>query len=401
VTQRRILPWPMATGPAVLDIQAALARALTGVGPALAPHAAGSPAPPLPHVPAELPAALAVVVGTSGSTGSPKLTMLTATNLRASADATHERLGGPGRWTLALPAQHVAGLQVLVRSLRVGLEPAVVDLTEGFDVAAFARVAGTLGPGRQFTSLVPTQLVRLLADVVGAQALRRYDAVLVGGAASPADLLAQARDEGVAVVTTYGMSETAGGCVYDGLPLNGVQVRLADDGRISLGGPTVAAGYLSDSGGSTNAAFSQEDGVAWFRTDDAGHLHDGRLVADGRLDDMIVTGGFKVAPSVVEAALVAHVEGVLEAVVVGVPDPEWGQIVAAAVVLRRSSSQTPDEPGVDDVRAALRGRLPDRALPRAVVSLPGIPMRGPGKPDRRAVRAAIDIIIGDRPTYDR
>ena len=188
------------------------------------------------------------------------------------------------------------------------------------------------------------------------------------------------------MVTTYGMSETAGGCVYDGRPLDVSFVQLEDDGRIRLGGATIANGYLGEPG-LTAAAFSEDpDGTTWFRTDDVGHL-DGRgaLVVDGRIDDLINTGGLKVAPRVVEEAL-SLLDAVAEAVVVGSPDTEWGQVVSAAIVV------TPGSPPLtlEDVRAQLRGILPDHALPRRLAILPELPLRGPGKHDRAAARRLFD-----------
>ncbi|GAA1253258.1 o-succinylbenzoate--CoA ligase [Oryzihumus leptocrescens] len=368
-----------------------LARALDGTGPALLPFAAGSKAPALPPAPGT-PADLALAVGTSGSTGRPKRALLTTSALQASARATHARLGGDGQWLLAMPAHHVAGLQVLVRSLVAGTAPVAVDTSDGFTPAAFVAATGRLDPAaRSYTALVPTQLVRLLQDPEGREALARYAAVLLGGAAAPPSLLARAADAGVTVATTYGMSETAGGCVYDGLPLDGTRFDLDDDGRISLGGPTVAHGYLAEPGLGAAAFTRGPDGTRWFRTDDLGHVDaDGALHVQGRVDDLVNTGGVKVAPRVVEEALLAHVEGVTEAVVVGVPDEEWGQAVAAAVVV----ADPADPPALADVRARLHGILPGHALPRRLLVLPAIPLRGPGKPDRAALRTQ----FGDTPT---
>jgi o-succinylbenzoate---CoA ligase len=387
----RALPVP--SGVAALSVLGDLRSALDASGPAVAPHAVNSPAPPVGHlvggVPdgvSELPPGLALVIGTSGSTGRPKLAMLTGAALLASADATHQRLGGPGQWLLALPAHHIAGVQVLVRSLAADTTPVCLDAGDGFTAAAFARATAQLAPGsRAYTALVPTQLVRLLASPQGRRGLARFAAVLVGGAAAPASLLAEARTLGVRVVTTYGMSETAGGCVYDGRALEISRVTLEDDGRIRLGGATLARGYLGEPG-PTAESFSQEpDGTAWFRTDDAGHLQDGGLVVDGRIDDLINTGGLKVAPRLVEAALV-QLDDIAEAVVVGCPDPEWGQVVSAAVVVAPGSSP----PTLDAVRGQLRGLLPDHALPRRLATVPDLPVRGPGKPDRAAVRKIFD-----------
>jgi O-succinylbenzoic acid--CoA ligase len=383
VTSLRPLEVP--PGIAVLDVLPALREALDG-GPALVPYAASAHPPAVPDEPADLPTGLGLVVGTSGSTGAPKLAMLTRAALTASATATHERLGGPGQWLLPMPAHHIAGLQVLVRSVVADTEPVAMDLTGGFTPAAFAIGAGHLTGPRRYTSLVPTQLVRLLSDPAGTAALRTFDAVLLGGAAAARALLARAAEAGVNVTTTYGMSETAGGCVYDGRPLACTIVRADADGRLHLGGATLAEGYLGRPD-LTAAAFSTDvDGLRWFATDDVGHQgEDGRWHVDGRIDDLVNTGGLKVAPRLVEEAISARLPEVAECAVVGVRDPEWGEAVAAALVLADGARPL----GVAEVRAALRDALPSHALPRRVAVLDALPLRGPGKPDRGALRAML------------
>jgi O-succinylbenzoic acid--CoA ligase len=351
----------------------ALGDVLDGRGPAVLPLAA-DPAGPRPDRGLPDPGN-AVVIATSGSTGEPKLVVLSAAALRASAEATATRLGGAAHWLLALPAEHVAGVQVIVRALLAGAPPAVQDLRGGFRPADFAATAATLPPtGRRHTSLVPTQLGRLLdAGGPALDALRAFDAVLVGGAALDAALHARAKGAGVRVVTTYGMSETAGGCVYDGVPLDGVTVDLEPDGRIVLGGPTLAEGYL--------------DGPAFggaFRTGDLGRWRDGRLEVLGRADDVIVTGGENVAPAAVERVLGAQ-PGIRAACVVGVPDPEWGQAVVAAVV------PGPDRVSDDALRTAVRAELGRAAVPRRLVDVDHIPLRGIGKPDRAAVERLVTV----------
>lgn len=333
----------------------------------------------------DLPAApgAAVIISTSGSTGSPKRVALSAAALRASAAATAARLGGPARWLLALPAEHIAGVQVIVRALLAGSRPEIQDLRAGFRADDFAAATARLdrqSPGaRRYTSLVPTQLARLLDDGgAGLDAARSFAAVLVGGAALPAALHERALAAGIRVVTTYGMSETAGGCVYDGVPLDGVTVELGDDGRIQLGGPTLADGYVN-APAETAAAFV--DGR--FRTGDLGTWRDGRLVVLGRADDVIVTGGEKVAPAAVERVLTAQ-PGVTAACVVGVPDAEWGEVVAAAIVLGPNSADARDP---DGAAAAVRAELGRHAVPRRMLVVESIPLRGVGKPDRDAVAA--------------
>ena len=241
----------------------ALGHALEGSGPALAPlpsgpaaqrdgFAAAVGADSTVDVVADVaqPAQLALVIPTSGSTGAPKAAMLTAAAVHASAAATHSRLGGPGRWVLALPLTHVAGLMVVVRALAAGAPPADATSDGGFDPARFADTTGAQASRaaadglRLYTSLVPTQLARLLDAPAGPQALACYDAVLVGAAATPASLRDRAAEAGVHIVTTYGMSETCGGCVYDGVPLAGVGAELDADGTVLISGPTLFAGYL-------------------------------------------------------------------------------------------------------------------------------------------------------------
>ena len=383
VNRPSLQPLPVPAGPDVLSILPRLLAALDGIGPALAPHAVDSPCPPLPDHPGGMPPTLALVVGTSGSTGEPKRALLTASALRASAEATHERLGGPGRWLLAMPAHHIAGLQVLVRSLLAGTEPVVLDLSDGFRVPAFVAATGQLGHhDRNYTALVPTQLRRLLAEPTGVSALQRYDGVLVGGAPAPTNLLDRARAAGAHLITTYGMSETAGGCVYDDTPLRATTVQLDSGGRISLGGPTLAEGYLGEPERTARAFHTDADGTRWFRTDDIGRIDESGLHVLGRIDDVINTGALKVSPRQVEEALTTHVAGIVEAVVVGIDDPDWGQVVSAVAVM----TQGFPPPTVSAVRAQLRGILPDHALPQRFLTIDDIPLRGPGKPDRVAVR---------------
>ncbi|MFN2496083.1 MAG: o-succinylbenzoate--CoA ligase [Pseudonocardiaceae bacterium] len=324
-----------------------------------------------------------LVIATSGSAGQPKWVQLGAAALRASATATQSRLGGPGRWLLALPAQHIAGLQVLVRAALAGTRAEVLDLRGGFDPASFAATARRL-TGRCYTALVPTQLARVLD--AAPRALTGFDAVLVGGAATPAAVVQRARAAGVRVMTTYGMTETAGGCVYDGRPLDGAQVRIAglDVGRIELAGPMLATGYLN-APAETAAAF--RDG--WFRTSDLGRLDThGRLHVLGRADDVIVTGGINVAPAEVEAVLTA-LPGVRAACVVGLPDPEWGERIAAAVV--PADPARPPDPGA--LHAAARCLLTGAQTPKEIVLLDALPLRGVGKPDRRAIRALLSAPV--------
>jgi O-succinylbenzoic acid--CoA ligase len=389
---RPLVALPVPEGPRVLDLLPTLGRALAGDGPALLPVPADDPDEAArlcsaadvdrPLAPDEDDDAdpTAVVVSTSGSTGVPKGALLPVSALRASAAATETRLGGPGRWLLALPARHVAGLQVLLRSVAAGTTPEMLDLRGGFDPAAFVAATARLADSpRRYTSLVPTQLVRLLDEPSAHEALTSYDAVLVGGAATPQPVLERALAAGVRAVTTYGMSETCGGCVYDGRPLDGVRARTDDSGRVLLGGPVVARGYRGRPG-LTRVVFPRSGGLREFRTDDLGEVRpDGLLWLSGRADDVLVTGGLKVAPAAVEEALAA-LPGVRECIVVGVPDAEWGQLVTAVVV----AADPLRPPQLEDLRAPVLRTMGAEAVPRRLVVVDALPLRGPGKPDRVA-----------------
>jgi len=310
-----------------------------------------------------------VVVRTSGSTGSPKGVVLSHAALAASARAALGRLGGPGQWLLTLPADNVAGLQVLIRSAACGVEPVLGDEHADW-AAAVAAVTGQ----RAYTSVVPTQLHRLaVAD--GLALLRRFDAVLVGGAALDPGLAARCAEEGVRLVQTYGMSETCGGCVYDGIPLDGVAVRLAVDGRIQLAGPMLFDGYAEDPDATAEAL---RDG--WFATSDLGRFDDdGRLEVLGRVDEVVISGGVNVVLPAVTRAL-AGLPGVAEAVAVGVPDPEWGTRVVACVV----ASGSP--PSLAAIRDQVAASVPRTWAPRALVELDAMPLLPGGKIDRLALR---------------
>ncbi|ORA06548.1 O-succinylbenzoic acid--CoA ligase [Mycolicibacterium bacteremicum] len=315
---------------------------------------------------------IAVVVSTSGTTGTPKGAQLSATALIAGATATHRRLGGSGSWLLALPAHHVAGLQVVVRSIVAGTT--VVALPAGFSPAELPAAVARMGAGRRYTSLVANQLDKALTDPAAAAALAELDAVLIGGGPMPAGVRRRAAAAGVRVVRTYGMSETAGGCVYDGVPLEGVRVRL-DDGRVILGGPVVASGYRNPV---IPDPFAEP---GWFRTDDIGELDDtGTLSILGRIDDAVSTGGLTVLPQLVENALATH-PAIAECAVFGVPDARLGQRVVAAIVLAAGHPA----PDVAALRAHVGATLAVTAAPRQLHIVDTLPRRGIGKLDRRAL----------------
>ena len=416
------------------EILRAFERSLTGD----LPNSARNGQDPLGQT--EDPESIALVVGTSGSTGAPKQTALSVRALRASARATERFFADypsagsakpqratsevPAQWLLALPAHYVAGAQVLARSVLAGTTPVVAaSITDGvsFTPEVFLNAAERLSCARRFISLVPTQVHKLLeaaeaSPALGSEiydALGQFTGILLGGAPASASLLAAARELGLNVVTTYGSAETAGGCVYSGVALPGVRLRvvpedagLADSpvvagaeaaGRIWLGGEHLGSGYLGDSARTASHFFVDADGYRWYRTDDYGSLvppapntpeDDSASVLSvlGRSDDVIITGGVKVSSHAVAAVLESH-PAVREAAVAGVPDARWGAAVIAAVTLRN----LPEHYGADAAETAGQlqqlcgARLGAAGVPKVVRIVPDFPAASTGKPDRLAI----------------
>ncbi|WP_420365077.1 AMP-binding protein [Curtobacterium sp. L3-7] len=361
-----------------LAVLRGLEAALAG-GPALLPVAEGVPALPTP-APADVEQRVALVVETSGSTGTGKRVALSSEALLAGAAAADAALGGPGGWVLALPTHYIAGLNVLTRSIAAGTTPSVVAPGH-FEAEAFADAADRLATGpaapRRYTSLVPVQLARVLDDPRATAALAGFDAVLVGGQSTPGPLRERAVAAGVHVVTTYGASETSGGCVYDGRPFGTVRTELVD-GELLLHGPMLAEGYLGDAD-RTAATFVERDGLRWYRTGDAATLDDGRVRVLGRLDDVIISGGEKVPLGLVERH-VRELPGQDAAVVTRRDSGEWGEVPVVVTA-------TPLD--LDTVRAHVGAALGRAARPAEVVVVDRVPMLASGKPDRRAIRALV------------
>jgi o-succinylbenzoate---CoA ligase len=299
----------------------------------------------------------ALVVATSGTSGDPKAVVLTHEAVHASARATGRRLGvdpASDRWLACLPLAHVGGLAVVTRAILTGTPLTVHD---GFDPARVE--AATRGPDRcTLASLVPTMLRRM--DPAG------FRTVVLGGSAMPPDLPANA-------VATYGMTETGSGVVYDGVPLDGVDVRVVA-GQIELRCPMLLRCYRDGT--------DPRDADGWFSTGDAGAWDEaaGRLRVFGRIDDVIVSGGENVWPVAVERALATH-SGVSEVAVVGRPDPEWGQRVTALVV----PADQAQPPTLDELRAVAKRDLPAYCAPRELVLVTELPRTGSGKLVRRGL----------------
>jgi o-succinylbenzoate---CoA ligase len=342
------------------DLPAALAEALDG----------GAPVAPIPeprllvalHPDAPVTeAGAAAVVTTSGSTGEPKAVVLTREAIRFAVHATHDRLGGPGDWLCALPTQHVAGLMTIARAVVAGtrLSFARGDLSD-------LPVAG----GRTYLSLVPAQLDRALGDPVATGKLRSYAAVLVGGGALPRGLRERAAQAGVAIVATYGMSETCGGCVYDGVPLPGVRVGLLD-GRIRLGGPMAFAGYRLRP--ELTAEVLHGDVVA---TSDRGRWVEGRLEVLGRFDDVVISGGENVDLAAAQLACDAEFGGPA-VVLLAVPDERWGARVVAVTTAPLTLAE---------VRSRLEPVLGRAATPKELRQVGELAYTAIGKIDRSALQ---------------
>lgn len=410
-------------------------------------------------LPADAPADTCLIVETSGSTAQPKRVILTASALRASAEATHQRfdeLAGrhAGRatrqWLLALPTEYVAGVQVLARSIIAGTDPIVMP--EGsFNAREFCDAAQRMTAERRYVSLVPAQLQELIElgevglklerereldlhdnadgwfappvtmDVIASgesldehEALgddilrigRRFDAILVGGQSTPGPWLARARELGWRVVTSYGSSETAGGCVYNGIPLDGVELRIHGD-ELEIASPTLAWGYLDDEP-RTAERFVTEGDRCWYRTGDRGELspRSGVRPADvpperwqrvrvhGRMDDVLISGGVKVRLGAVEEIVRAQ-PGFARSVVVAAPHERWGEV--PVVVVERNA----DAPGqlaeqLVEIRAEVRAELGVAGRPDDIIEVSELPLLGSGKPDRRRITEFVRRLIAER-----
>lgn len=358
----------------------------------------------------------ALVVTTSGSTGTPKQTALTTAALAASARATEAFTGtSHAQWLLALPLRYVAGTQVVARSALAGTTPVLTkSISNGapFNAQDFVNSASALTAEHRMTSLVPTQLHKLLETAESdpqmsseiLDALRSFDALLLGGAPASAALLKHAQHLGVKVLTTYGSAETAGGCVYSGAPLPGVQVHIEPEtdedaasgsGRIWLGGHTLASGYLDDPQRTAAHFFADPDGTRWYKTDDRGTCTDSLTVL-GREDDTVITGGIKVSAGVLARLLETH-PSVREALVVGLPDSRWGQVLAAGLTLRHGHPET-EIPGPLDPGSPLATQLSDlvtqklgrAAVPKLARVYTDFPTLSTGKPDRTTVTSHLE-----------
>ncbi len=370
----------------------ALRLALSADGPAILPIGPDGVGGELP---ATVPAPIALVIQTSGSSGTAKRVELSSNALLASAAASGAALGGPGQWLLAVPVHYIAGINVLVRSIAALTEPVILRPGH-FDAGAFLAAAATMDDAaRHYTSVVPAQLARLLDladdDVAGDDGagdgpagqrgalagLRRFDRILVGGQSVPSELIERAAALGIRVTRTYGSSETAGGCVYDGVPIGTCEVRIRQ-GEIEIRGPVLADDYLGDPARSERS-FVMSDGARWYRTGDTGRIDNGVLTVTGRLDRVIISGGVKVSLDELERVL-RRMPGLGDAVAVPAESARWGEV---PVVVTTSPVD------LSALRGAVAITLGREAAPARVVVIDSIPLLSTGKPDLVALREMV------------
>lgn len=327
------------------ELMARIAKALVADGPALALT---------PIESTSVSGRTALVVTTTGSSGNPKHVALSASALLTSARASNKFLGAEfgNTWSLLLPLNHIAGINVLIRSLELGTTPTNLIGYEG----KYPKV--------DFTAIVPTQLYRalngdenLLAHLQGAKA------VLVGGAALTQHLRVQAESAGIKVVETYGSTETSGGCIYDGLPLDGVEISIGADQRIAIKGKIIAHELISEDG--------------WYYTSDAGHFDGDNLVVDGRIDDIIISGGENISLTAIER-VVGELLPDIQSAAFAISHPEWGQSVHLALVGADTSIES-------SIQNALSDELGAASKIKGFHYLQELPLIGIGKVDRAAL----------------
>lgn len=326
-----------------------------------------------------VPETAGLLMRTSGSTtGTGKIVALSWDNLVSSARATEERFGGAGAWLAQLPYHHIAGFQTIFRSALAGVRPLTAELTDADEIRRSLAESDT---DVVYFSLVPTQLAQILASPDVTDALRPAT-FLVGGQGVSADLLARGRTAGLSIATSYGMTETCGGCVYDGVALANTTVHLGDGGRIELSGDMVGLGYL---GGIDPNAW-RDTSPRTHVTKDVGQMAGGRLNVLGRADDAITTGGLTIMPSLIEDE-VTKITG-LGCVVVPIPDERWGEAAIAVV------DGEADEAAV---RAQVKANLGPGWAPTRIVHLTDIggtwPLTDSGKINRTSLRERVRLYL--------
>jgi len=332
------------------ELMARIAKALVSDGPALALSPISSNS---------VNSRIAMIVSTTGSSGISKEVGLTASSLLASAKASNSYLGAEfgATWSLLLPLNHIAGLNVLIRALELGTTPTNLLGYEG----KFPKV--------DFTAIVPTQLFRALnGDDNLLSHLQGAKAVLVGGAALSSELRNQATALGINLVETYGSTETSGGCIYNGEPLSGVEVEFRSNAQLAIKGSVIAHSYLNE-----NLTLLDENG--WYLTSDFGSMVEGKVVIEGRIDDVIISGGENISLSAIEAVITTEFPH-LQCAAFAVPNDEWGQALHIALVN--------SNPELDSqIQELLQSKLGAVAKAKSILHLSELPLIGIGKVDRK------------------
>ena len=323
-------------------------------------------APAIGDLPLEVDENTALIVESSGSTGTPKPISLSLAALTASANASAQRLGGHGQWLLALPVNFIAGANVLFRSVIADTQPVLMNTQLPFTVEAFIRGASLMEGERRYTSVVPFQLSKLAAaaeqDAFVFSMLRKFDAILVGGQAPNFADVMSLRSKGINVVVSYGMTETCGGCVYDGVPLDGVEIRI-QAGLITVSGPVLANGL---------------DGK--YVTSDRGELVDGKLEVLGRADRVIISGGVKLSLDDFEKRAL-EIPGVERVIAVSLPSA-FGESVG---VVYQGSPEVSFH--------SLTNAISIAAKPLAVLRVDEVPTLVSGKPDLVRAKAMLEASL--------
>lgn len=305
---------------------------------------------------------IAMVIHTSGSTGASKEVELSASALVASAQASNKYVGAATgmRWSLLLPLTHIAGINVLVRSIELGTSP--IDLR---------NYVGQY-PDSDFTAIVPTQLFRAInRDNNLLNHLKNAKAVLVGGGKLAAKLKKEATELGIKIIETYGMTETCGGCIYDGEPLENISYQIGADNRIMISGPSLASGYLGE-----EELWSESFDGKWFTTSDIGSIRNGKVEVTGRVDDVVISGGENISLTSIES-LIKKALPEIEIAAFAIEDLEWGSAIHLAVVGHNNLE--------DEIRNLLSSNLGSAAKPKEFHFLDRIPLTPLGKVDRQSL----------------